>query len=104
MGETASHARRAFLMIDLPDETSQESKDPPVVALQDVRLQGDIEFERFAMSYRPDLPLILNDLSLTISEGLKVGIVGRAGAGKSSLMQALFRMVYRHRGDIRIDG
>ena len=104
MGETASHARRAFFMIDLPDETSQESIDPPVAALQDVQLQGDIEFEHYAMSYRPDLPLILNELSLTIPAGLKVGIVGRTGAGKSSLMQALFRMVYRHRGDIRIGG
>jgi ABC-type multidrug transport system fused ATPase/permease subunit len=56
------------------------------------------------MSYRPDLPLILDRLSLTVPVGRKVGIVGRTGAGKSSLMQSLFRMVYHQGGDIRIGG
>lgn len=103
LGETASHARRAFFMIDLPNETSQESKVIPFTSVkQSAEVQGDIVFEDYAMSYRPDLPLILDGLSLTIPAGKKVGIVGRTGAGKSSLMQALFRMVYHQRGDIRI--
>ncbi len=105
MGETASHARRAFFMIDLPDETSQESK---VVQIQpvktDVSLTGDIVFDNYSMSYRAELPTILSKLSLTIPAGKKVGIVGRTGAGKSSIMQSLFRMVYRQGGDIRIGG
>ena len=111
LGETASHARRAFFMIDLPEETSEESKlfrarlERPggVNSLQNRRLlNGDICFDQYSMSYRPDTPLILNDLSLTIPQGKKVGIIGRTGAGKSSLMQALFRMVYHQDGDIRI--
>jgi ABC-type multidrug transport system fused ATPase/permease subunit len=56
------------------------------------------------MSYRKDTPLILDDLTLTIPAGIKVGIVGRTGAGKSSLMQALFRMVHHRHGDIAIGG
>ena len=110
LGETASHARRAFFMIDLPDETSEESK---VLKLQrgqganepeKVRFSGDIRFENYVMSYRKNLPLILDGFSVAIPAGKKVGIVGRTGAGKSSVMQSLFRMVYHHGGDICIGG
>ena len=110
LGETASHARRAFFMIDLPDETSEESKVlklrrvPHGSDLGNVRFSGDICFENYSMSYRNDLPLILDGFTVTIPAGKKVGIVGRTGAGKSSVMQSLFRMVYHCGGDIRIGG
>ncbi len=104
LGETASHARRAFFMIDLPNEVTQEARVQAVKKPGLTRLQGDITFENYSMSYRVDSPLILDQLSVTIPAGLKVGIVGRTGAGKSSLMQALFRMVYHQGGDIRIGG
>ncbi len=102
LGETASHARRAFFMIDLPNETTQESRIQAVEVALPARLAGDIRFENYSMSYRKGLPLILDKFSVTIPAGKKVGIVGRTGAGKSSLMQALFRMVYHQGGDIRI--
>lgn len=107
LGETASHARRAFFMIDLPHETTQESavrlvQSSEVAGFDSRELEGDIVFRDYGMSYRNDTPLILNDLSVTIPAGLKVGIIGRTGAGKSSLMQALFRMVYHQHGDITI--
>lgn len=103
LGETASHARRVFFMIDLPNETAEESKALSVRPIvQDVDLKGDIVFDNYAMSYRPGLPRILDGLSLRIPESQKVGIVGRTGAGKSSLMQAMFRMVHHQAGDIRI--
>jgi len=114
LGETASHARRAFFMIDLPNEVTQESRVQSA-RVQSARVQsgrkaevtqlsGDICFDHYSMSYRADLPLILNKLTVTIPAGKKVGIVGRTGAGKSSLMQALFRMVYHQGGDISIGG
>jgi ABC-type multidrug transport system fused ATPase/permease subunit len=53
------------------------------------------------MSYRPHTPVILKELSVTIRNGSKVGLVGRTGAGKSSFVQSLFRMVHVHGGDIR---
>ena len=105
LGETASHARRVFFMIDLPNETTEESKALPVrPMIRDTELEGDIVFDNYTMSYRPGLPRILDGLSLMIPAGRKVGIVGRTGAGKSSLMQALFRMVHHQAGDIRIGG
>ena len=105
LGETASHARRVFFMIDLPNETKEESKALPVrPVIRDAELEGDLVFDNYAMSYRPGLPRILDGLSLVIPAGRKVGIVGRTGAGKSSLMQALFRMVHHQAGDIRIGG
>jgi ATP-binding cassette subfamily C (CFTR/MRP) protein 1 len=100
----ASHARRAFFMIDLPHESTQESAFDVPQQVKSQRLSGDIEFVDYGMSYRPDLPRILDGLSITIPAGKKVGIVGRTGAGKSSMMQALFRMVYHQAGDIRIGG
>ena len=45
------------------------------------------------MAYRPDLPNVLSDFTLRIEGGQKVGVVGRAGAGKSSILVCLFRMV-----------
>ncbi len=105
LGETASHARRVFFMIDLPNETTEESKALPVrPMIRDAELEGDIVFDNYTMSYRPGLPRILDGLSLMIPAGRKVGIVGRTGAGKSSMMQALFRMVHHQAGDIRIGG
>lgn len=103
LGETASHARRAFFIIDLPDQVTEESRvHTSLEGTDDVPLSGDIVFDQYAMSYRRDQPRILNNLSLVIPEGSKVGIVGRTGAGKSSFMQSLFRMVYHQAGDIRI--
>jgi ABC-type multidrug transport system fused ATPase/permease subunit len=107
LGETASHARRAFFMIDLPHETTAESEvnkvdENAVAAIPAGKLSGDIVFDHFSMSYRQHTPAILNELNLTIPMGMKVGIIGRTGAGKSSIMQSLFRMVYHRGGDIRI--
>ena len=49
--------------------------------------------ENFSLRYRPELPLVLKNISFHIKAGEKVGIVGRTGAGKSSIIQALFRIV-----------
>ena len=50
------------------------------------------------MRYRPELPLVLKSVSFSIRNGEKVGIVGRTGAGKSSIIQALFRTVEPEEG------
>ncbi|KAG6831801.1 hypothetical protein H0H92_007478 [Tricholoma furcatifolium] len=64
---------------------------------------GAIEFKDIEMSYRPGLPKVLHGLSLQIKGGEKIGVVGRTGAGKSSLALTLLRLV-EYSGSIIIDG
>ncbi|KAG0061844.1 hypothetical protein BGZ90_003357 [Linnemannia elongata] len=52
--------------------------------------EGSLEFKNVTLRYRPDLPPVLRDISFSIQAGHKLGVVGRTGAGKSSLIQALF--------------
>eukprot|EP00899_Mesostigma_viride_P003900 jgi/Mesvir1/13510/Mv26306-RA.1 len=65
--------------------------------------QGAISFESVSMRYRPDLPPVLQGLTASIRAGEKVGVVGRTGAGKSSLFSALFRLVEVDGGRIVVD-
>jgi ATP-binding cassette subfamily C (CFTR/MRP) protein 1 len=65
---------------------------------------GSLEFIDFAMRYRPGLDLVLKGVKCQIKGGETVGIVGRTGAGKSSLTVALFRLVESASGSIVIDG
>uniref|UniRef100_A0A452UGF7 Multidrug resistance-associated protein 1 n=1 Tax=Ursus maritimus TaxID=29073 RepID=A0A452UGF7_URSMA len=67
-------------------------------------LQGEVEFRNYSMRYRPGLELVLKNLSLRVRGGEKVGIVGRTGAGKSSMTLCLFRILEAAEGEIRIDG
>lgn len=66
--------------------------------------QGHIKFEQVIMRYRPGLPLVLRGLNMDIRGGERIGIVGRTGAGKSSIMSALFRITELAGGSITIDG
>lgn len=54
--------------------------------------------------YRPNTPLVLKGVSLTIEGGEKVGVVGRTGSGKSTLIQVLFRLIEPSAGNLMIDG
>ncbi|KAM8717861.1 hypothetical protein ACLKA7_004543 [Drosophila subpalustris] len=65
---------------------------------------GRVEFKDFQVRYREGLDLVLRGVSFNISGGEKVGIVGRTGAGKSSLTLALFRIIESAGGKIIIDG
>lgn len=56
------------------------------------------------MRYRAGLEPVLKQVSFRVAPREKIGIIGRTGAGKSSLMQALFRMVEAERGRVLIDG
>ncbi|OCB92268.1 ABC protein [Sanghuangporus baumii] len=65
--------------------------------------RGAISFDKVTMSYRLGLPKVLKGITLDAKGGEKIGVVGRTGAGKSSLMLALFRIVELNSGKITID-
>ncbi|XP_016840838.1 multidrug resistance-associated protein 1 isoform X5 [Nasonia vitripennis] len=65
--------------------------------------RGSVDFNDFKVRYREGLDLVLNGLTFSVNGGEKVGIVGRTGAGKSSLTLALFRIIEAAGGEILID-
>ncbi|KAK9460193.1 P-loop containing nucleoside triphosphate hydrolase protein [Lipomyces oligophaga] len=67
-------------------------------------MEGAVEFREYSSRYRPGLDLVLKGINLKIRPQEKVGIVGRTGAGKSSLTLGLFRMVEPAGGYVIIDG
>lgn len=91
---------RVLVYSDLPAEGERSTKnDPP----QDWPQRGEIDFKNVELGYREDLPLVLKQVSFSVKAGEKVGVVGRTGAGKSSLLQGLFRTVSLRGGSISID-
>eukprot|EP00762_Andalucia_godoyi_P001839 ANDGO_06067.mRNA.1 ABC transporter C family member 12 len=65
---------------------------------------GRIELRGVCIRYRPGLPLALNHVSLVVNPGEKIGVVGRTGSGKSTLVSSLFRLVEPEAGNVFIDG
>ncbi|KAL5603731.1 hypothetical protein FOVSG1_006481 [Fusarium oxysporum f. sp. vasinfectum] len=65
--------------------------------------QGSVRFFDYSTRYRPELDLVLQNLNLNFKPGEKIGVVGRTGAGKSSLALALFRIIEPLNGGIYID-
>ncbi|XP_056392027.1 multidrug resistance-associated protein 1-like isoform X2 [Hyla sarda] len=73
-------------------------------ALTDWPHAGRIEFQNYGLRYRKDLELALKKVTASFQPGEKIGIVGRTGAGKSSLTLGLFRILEPATGAIQIDG
>ncbi|KAA0034219.1 putative ABC transporter C family member 15 [Cucumis melo var. makuwa] len=88
--------------------TNIASEAPPVI--EDCRpmpewpKEGKIELENLHVQYRPDLPVVLKGITCTFPKMKKIGVVGRTGSGKSTLIQTLFRVVEPSAGRILIDG
>ncbi|KAH9715831.1 multidrug resistance-associated protein 11 [Citrus sinensis] len=91
---------RVLEYMDVPQEElcGYQSLSP------DWPFQGLIEFQNVTMRYKPSLPAALHDINFTIEGGTQVGIVGRTGAGKSSILNALFRLTPICGGQILVDG
>ncbi|CAK9157464.1 unnamed protein product [Ilex paraguariensis] len=91
---------RVLQYMDIPQEELHgcQSIDP------DWPLQGHIEFQNVTLRYMPSLPAALRNLTFTIPGGTQVGIVGRTGAGKSSVLNAIFRLNPICEGCIVVDG
>ncbi|KAJ1283803.1 hypothetical protein BS78_03G154600 [Paspalum vaginatum] len=66
--------------------------------------KGDIDVIDLKFRYRHNTPLVLKGITISIHGGEKIGVVGRTGSGKSTLIQALFRIVEPSEGKIIVDG
>ncbi|KAL5152694.1 ABC transporter C family member 13 [Glycine soja] len=91
---------RALQYMDIP----QEEQTGCLYLSPDWPNQGVIEFQSVTLKYMPSLPAALCNLSFRIVGGTQVGIIGRTGAGKSSVLNALFRLTPICTGSITIDG
>ncbi|KAJ6389507.1 hypothetical protein OIU77_027769 [Salix suchowensis] len=95
-------AERIKQFMNIPPEPPAvvEDKRPP----SSWPFNGRIEFQELKLRYRPNAPLVLKGINCTFKEGARVGVVGRTGSGKTTLISALFRLVEPESGKILIDG
>lgn len=81
--------------------TEDQGGDSPPAAWP---TEGRLEVDNLVAGYASDLPPVLRGLSFQVEKNQRVGVVGRTGAGKSSLTLALFRFLEARQGSIHIDG
>ena len=78
---------------DLEHEGSDDKNDDKTVKPpENWPKEGKIEFKEMCFRYKPEMPLVLKNISLNIDPGSKIGVVGRTGAGKTSLFAAILRL------------
>ncbi|KAI0018566.1 P-loop containing nucleoside triphosphate hydrolase protein [Xylariomycetidae sp. FL0641] len=92
-------AERIVEYTELPTE-SLEGTSPPAAW----PTEGRVEINDLVVSYAADLPPVLKGLTFSVNRNERVGVVGRTGAGKSSLTLALFRFLEARSGSIHVDG
>ncbi|KAF8967404.1 Canalicular multispecific organic anion transporter 2, partial [Entomortierella lignicola] len=94
---TVCEVQNILVSVERVDEYSRKPIEAPIET--GARLppnwpaQGRIVFKNYSARYREGLDLVVNDISFTVEPTESVGIVGRTGAGKSSLTLALFRII-----------
>ncbi|XP_038617354.1 multidrug resistance-associated protein 7 [Tachyglossus aculeatus] len=98
----------------LPSEPQGHASSPPSLPIRhplhahqgfpDWLTRGRVEFQDVSLRYRAGLPPALAGVSFTVFPGEKLGIVGRTGSGKSSLLLVLFRLLEPSAGRVLLDG
>ncbi|KIJ50860.1 hypothetical protein M422DRAFT_244809 [Sphaerobolus stellatus SS14] len=89
---------------ETPDKRSSYIRRISIAKDEAWPVHGSVKFQDFSMKYRNDLPPVLRDINFSIRGGTKLGICGRTGSGKSSMILALFRAYPFTTGKITIDG
>jgi ATP-binding cassette, subfamily B, multidrug efflux pump len=97
--QAKASAKRIDRFLDAPIEV-EDHKD----VIKDVDLKGHIEIKNLSFQYPDGDDLVLKDISFEIKPGQMVGILGRTGSGKSSLVDLLLRIYNLNRGQLFIDG
>lgn len=87
---------------DIQSEAAWKNKD--LILPLNWPSHGNVDLTDLQVRYRPNTPLVLKGITLSIHGGEKIGVVGRTGSGKSTLIQVLFRLVEPSAGKIIIDG
>ena len=95
---------RALTYTKLPQEPPGAAPGDGALEARGWPERGALRFADVRMAYRPGLPLVLDSLSFSLDAGAKTAIVGRSGAGKSSLSVALLRLAPLAGGAITLDG
>ncbi|KAF5201130.1 ABC transporter ATP-binding protein/permease VMR1 [Thalictrum thalictroides] len=93
---------RILQFSNIPSEAPLEIEG--CIPHRDWPMNGTIDIENLHVRYSPSLPMILKGINCTIPGNKKIGVVGRTGSGKSTLIQALFRVVEASDGRIMIGG
>lgn len=88
---------------DLCQEASWETNASKINLEPSWPSKGELEFDNVSMRYRTGLPFALKSLSFKIQAGSRCGVVGRTGAGKTSIVACLFRIVEIEEGRIFLD-
>ena len=99
-GRLVAKVERVFNLQEIPQESEKQSIKQP----EGWPAKGSVEFKDVFMRYRPNTEQVLRGLTFRAEQGWKIGIVGRTGAGKSTLCTALTRIVELESGSIEIDG
>ena len=106
---TARNYANVELSMNAVERVSEYSKIPIEDQSATVKVpaawpaEGRLEVSKLVAAYAPDLDPVLKGLSFVVEKNQRVGVVGRTGAGKSSLTLALFRFLEARSGSIHID-
>ncbi|KAJ7054182.1 multidrug resistance-associated ABC transporter [Mycena amicta] len=99
---------QCLVAVERVKETSDAPREPPEIVEprppSDWPANGEISCEDLSVRYAPGLPNVLHNASFRVSPGEKIGIVGRTGSGKTSLLLSFFRFIEPTSGRIVIDG
>ncbi|MCM2972053.1 type I secretion system permease/ATPase [Larsenimonas suaedae] len=99
IGQTRSAMAALNQIMDLPDEVDETKS-----YVHRERLQMQFEFDHVRFRYSENAPDVIHDLSFTITPGERVAIIGRIGAGKSTLQRLMSGLYQPTGGSIRVDG
>lgn len=96
--QNLASAERAFVLLKLPPEVFERSDALPLSTAR-----GRVEFRNVSFSYEPQRA-VLHNISFSVPEGSRVGIAGKTGSGKTTLMNLLIRFYDADSGEILVDG